>query len=377
MPDLDDETVDHPVGGNGAPRCQRAGTPVTGRTLASVAAAAVAMLVLCAGLLSAATGGLGAGPCTPAEDTGSPASPAATPSPPPGGHPRIGRWDPTQVGNAAIIIAVGAQRGVPARGWVIALATAMQESSLRNLSGGDRDSIGLFQQRPSQGWGTPAQLLDPVYASTKFYTKLMTVPGWQTMPLAQAAQAVQNSADGSLYADDEADAHTVVQRLTGVDGTQDCDVAVGPQGWVAPVKARIVSGYRPPDRPNHQGVDLGAARGTNIHAAAAGTVTIAECNVKPASHGCDRNGHPRDVKGCGWYVQLDHGAGVSTVYCHMLRKPTVAVGQRVTAGQTIGVVGSSGNSSGDHLHYEVLVSGVASDPVAWMRAREAPLGLSG
>jgi murein DD-endopeptidase MepM/ murein hydrolase activator NlpD len=341
----------------------------------SAAVAAVIMFIACAAIGTIALGGRAANGCAPTQTTSS--SPNASPvgARPPGGYPRIGRWDPTQVGNAAIIITVGARRGVPARGWVIAVATAMQESSLQNLPGGDRDSVGLFQQRPSQGWGTPAQLLDPIYAATKFYAKLATIPGWQTMPLAEAAQAVQNSGDGSLYADDEADARTVVQRLTGIAGTPNCDVAVGPRGWVAPVNARIVSGYRTPDRPNHQGVDLGAARGTNIHAAAAGTVTIAECNVKPASHGCDRNGNT-EIKGCGWYVQLDHGAGVSTVYCHMLRKPSVAVGQRVTAGQKLGIVGSSGNSSGDHLHYEVLVHGVATDPVVWMRAREAPLGIA-
>ncbi|HKH50395.1 MAG TPA: M23 family metallopeptidase [Mycobacterium sp.] len=344
------------------------------RTISITAAvAAVIMFIVCAAIGTIALGGQAAIDCAPAQTTSSLPSASHVTARPPGGYPRIGRWDPTQVGNAATIITVGARRGVPARGWVIAVATAMQESSLQNLSDGDRDSVGLFQQRPSQGWGTPTQLQDLIYASTRFYAKLVTVAGWQTMPLAEAAQSVQNSGDGGLYADDETDARTVVQRLTGTAGTQDCDVAVGPQGWVAPVKARIVSGYRTPDRPNHQGVDLGAARGTNIHAAAAGAVTIAECNVKPASHGCDRDGST-EIKGCGWYVQLDHGAGVGTVYCHMLRRPSVAVGQRVAAGQTIGIVGSSGNSSGDHLHYEVLVHGVETDPVAWMRSREAPLG---
>jgi len=352
---------------------------VTGRALASVAAAVIAVVVTCAALLAAATGEPHGGGCVPADGHASTRAPIWTPTAsvsPPGGYPRIGRWDPTQVGNAATIIAVGAQRGVPARGWVIAVATAMQESSLRNLPGGDRDSVGLFQQRPSQGWGTPAQLLDPVYAASKFYAKLVTISGWQTMPLTEAAQAVQNSGTPDDYADDEPDARTIVERLTGLTGLPGCATAVGPQGWVAPVRARIVSGFRPPDRPNHQGVDLGAARGTEIHAAAAGTVTVVECNVRPASHGCDRDGS-RKIKGCGWYVGIAHGAGITTWYCHMLHRPTVAVGQTVAAGHVIGVVGSSGNSSGDHLHYEVLINGVPTDPAAWMRAREAPLGLTG
>ncbi|MFE2426854.1 C40 family peptidase [Streptomyces sp. NPDC059373] len=105
-----------------------------------------------------------------------------------------------QIPNAKTIVATGIALNVPAKGRVVALATALQESGLRNLSYGDRDSLGLFQQRPSQGWGTAAQILDPVYASTQFYTHLMAVDGWQQLTVAQAAQAVQRSADGSLYA---------------------------------------------------------------------------------------------------------------------------------------------------------------------------------
>jgi hypothetical protein len=78
-----------------------------------------------------------------------------------------------QVGNARTIAQVGYERGLPERAVVIALATAMQESRLRNLDYGDRDSLGLFQQRPSQGWGTPAQVQDPVYAAGKFYDGLV------------------------------------------------------------------------------------------------------------------------------------------------------------------------------------------------------------
>lgn len=139
-------------------------------------------------------------------------SPGAIPvvTAPSGGWAAVGGFDAEQVGNAATIVAVGAQVGGPVRGWVIAVATAIQESDLRNLPGGDRDSIGLFQQRPSQGWGTPAQLHDPVYAATKFYQKLQTIHGWQTMPLTEAAQAVQRSATPGAYAQHEPSATMLV-----------------------------------------------------------------------------------------------------------------------------------------------------------------------
>ncbi|OEV04038.1 hypothetical protein AN219_37405 [Streptomyces nanshensis] len=105
-----------------------------------------------------------------------------------------------QIPHARTIVATGISLKVPERGQRIALATAMQESRLHNLPSGDRDSLGLFQQRPSQGWGTPQQLRDPVYASTKFYKALLSVDGWQQMTLAQAAQAVQKSAFPEAYA---------------------------------------------------------------------------------------------------------------------------------------------------------------------------------
>ena len=125
--------------------------------------------------------------CTP--------GPAASAAP-----PALEGWSDEQVAHARLIVAIGTERGVPSRGQVIAVATALQESRLRNLRGGDRDSIGLFQQRPSQGWGTPAQLADPAYQTRKFYDKLLTVDGWQAMRLTEAAQTVQVSAYPEAYA---------------------------------------------------------------------------------------------------------------------------------------------------------------------------------
>ncbi|MEU9155083.1 C40 family peptidase [Streptomyces sp. NPDC048417] len=105
-----------------------------------------------------------------------------------------------QIPNAATIVATGLSLDVPTKGQIIALATAMQESRLRNLNYGDRDSLGMFQQRPSQGWGTAQQIRDPVYASEQFYKHLLKVAGWQQMTVTQAAQAVQKSALPNAYA---------------------------------------------------------------------------------------------------------------------------------------------------------------------------------
>ncbi|WP_373312198.1 hypothetical protein [Asanoa siamensis] len=107
--------------------------------------------------------------------------------------------DAAQMANAATITAVGVRRKMPERAVVVALATAFQESKLENLPGGDRDSLGLFQQRPSQGWGTPEQIRDPRYAAGKFYAGLKKVRGWQDMRVTDAAQAVQRSAFPEAY----------------------------------------------------------------------------------------------------------------------------------------------------------------------------------
>jgi hypothetical protein len=107
--------------------------------------------------------------------------------------------------------------GLPPRAWIIALATAMQESTLHNYGNlgdsNDHDSLGLFQQRPTSGWGTPAELQNPTYAATAFYKALVQVPNWDKLPLTQAAQAVQVSAFPDHYAKWEAQAGDVVQAF--------------------------------------------------------------------------------------------------------------------------------------------------------------------
>ncbi len=129
-----------------------------------------------------------------------------------------GLSDPAeQVPNAIAIEVTGEQMEVPRRGREIALATALQESGLRNLDYGDRDSVGLFQQRPSQGWGSVEQLMDPVYAATRFYDALLEVPGWQELPLTEAAQAVQRSAYPNAYARWEPLASALQRAVTGLE----------------------------------------------------------------------------------------------------------------------------------------------------------------
>jgi len=299
-----------------------------------------------------------------------------------------------QLQNAATIIGVGQQMKVPPRGWVIALATALQESLLHNYTvATDHDSVGLFQQRPSSGWGnasagatdtrTPAQrLADPKYASAKFYEKLLRMPNWTSRRLAEVAQAVQISAFPERYARWEPFATLLVNRITkgaanGVVATEGDPIRcpapgqITGAGWTVPALGQVGSGFRTPERPGHAGVDLIVPRYTVIHAASAGIVVTSKCNASTGN--CDVDGSPA-VKGCGWYVEIAHTTGLTTRYCHMVTRPLVTVGQSVAAGQPLGRVGSSGNSSGPHLHFETRVNGDAVNPVSFMAARGAPLG---
>ncbi len=134
----------------------------------------------------------------------------------------------SQMDNAFIIVEVGREMQLPLRAYVVALATALQESNLRNLAnsgvaeslrcphegvGHDHDSVGLFQQRPSMGWGTVAQLMDPAQAAARFYTRLIRVPGWTSMSVTSAAQAVQRSAFPDAYAKHASRAQTIAEGM--------------------------------------------------------------------------------------------------------------------------------------------------------------------
>ncbi len=126
---------------------------------------------------------------------------------------------PEQMSNAKAIVDTGKAMGLPPRAWVIAVATSLQESNLKNLGHlGDRndhDSQGLFQQRPSSGWGTVAQITNPNYAATAFYNALLEVNGWDSIPLTRAAQKVQVSAYPDHYAKHEIQAGNIVAALHG------------------------------------------------------------------------------------------------------------------------------------------------------------------
>jgi hypothetical protein len=120
-----------------------------------------------------------------------------------------------QAENAATIGGVGYAEGMPDHAVTVAIATALQESRLQNLAGGDRDSAGLFQQRPSQGWGTYAQVTDPVFAAQAFYRALRKLPDWQDVTVTEAAQLVQRSAAPQAYAQWEDQARAIAVALTG------------------------------------------------------------------------------------------------------------------------------------------------------------------
>ena len=127
-------------------------------------------------------------------------------------------YDLDQMQNASTIAAVGIKLGVPTFGIQVAEATALQESKLNNLTGGDRDSLGLFQQRPSEGWGTAAEIMDTTYSSTAFYDALLKVSNWQSLPLTEAAQDVQHSAYPDAYANHEQEAGVLAAVFTGTAG---------------------------------------------------------------------------------------------------------------------------------------------------------------
>ncbi|BCT76892.1 hypothetical protein SCMU_27340 [Sinomonas cyclohexanicum] len=150
-----------------------------------------------------------------------------------------------QTANASLIAAISVRRGLPARAATIALATAMQESKLRNINYGHADSLGLFQQRPSQGWGTAAQIMDPVYATNAFYDGLVKVPGYESLPITDAAQAVQRSGYPEAYAQHEDMGRAFASALTGLSqAALTCTLrAPDAAGDPAQVKSQLTIAY--------------------------------------------------------------------------------------------------------------------------------------
>ncbi|CAL9583567.1 hypothetical protein SUDANB140_05090 [Streptomyces sp. enrichment culture] len=157
-------------------------------------------------------------------------------------------FTPEQAVNAATITAVGTARKLPERAVAIALTTALQESALRNLNHGDKDSLGLFQQRPMWGWGTPEQIMDPAYSAGQFYDHLVKVPDYLDLSLTEAAQSVQRSGHPYAYAKHEADALLLSGALTGrsaatltCDGPPETSRVQGPEA----VRAALVRDFGP------------------------------------------------------------------------------------------------------------------------------------
>lgn len=179
--------------------------------------------------------------------------------------------DPVQMANAATITAVGVRRGMPEQAVVIALATALQESKLENRDDGDRDSIGLFQQRPSQGWGSADKIKDPRYAADKFYSALKRVKGYQKMRVTDAAQQVQRSAYPNAYQKWADEAEVLARALTGKAASAvACTVTGAPAMRGAAATAALMSGLR---------LDWGSGLPSAAAAAQAAGLTVAVTSV--------------------------------------------------------------------------------------------------
>lgn len=311
----------------------------------------------------------------------------------------------TQLTHAATIITIGGGiEGVGRPGITIALMAALTESTLRMLAntsaypesgnypndgnGSDHDSLGLFQMRPQSGWGTVAELMDPQYQTRAFFggptgpnypspRGLLDIPGWQQMDPGEAAQAVEVSAYPDRYRNYEPVAEAILAALTsgrGEAGPANVVLAAGPVAQSARVVFPLPEGtwvltseFGPRIHPIkgepsfHTGTDFAAPDGTPILAAADGTVTVAEFSG-----------------GYGGLIVIEHqidGQSVATAYAHMWEHGIhVSRGDRVVAGQHIGDVGSSGNSTGPHLHFEVRpggTSGEAVDAAKWLNDHNA------
>lgn len=263
--------------------------------------------------------------------------------------------------NAAIIIAVGRQKELSEHSVAIGVATALQESGLLNLKYGDRDSLGLFQQRPSVGsWGAPEEILDPVHAAGAFFDALLNVPDRDEMSMMDAAIAVQVPDPAAYRSTWQWD--VIATQL--VEGTPDSgDTCVG---WRVPLDSgyTFVQDYGPRIDPFtgkpafHHGVDLSISEGTPIYAAHSGVVAFAGPNG-----------------GLGNFVKLDNGGNVGTGYGHMvLIAPGIESGVHVNTGDLLGYVGTTGRSTGFHLHFEVYVNGEGVDPEQFMHDLGLELG---
>ncbi|MFF2205997.1 M23 family metallopeptidase [Streptomyces sp. NPDC058145] len=289
----------------------------------------------------------------------------------PQGKQQSVNWTQEQKRNASVITNVARSRGLPPRAAVIGVATAIQESMLKNIHHGDHDSQGLFQQRPSQGWGTLAQVTDPIHASNSFFERLANVDKWQTKPLTQTAQNVQRSGFPDAYAKWEKAAGELVAKSWGkkavLTTTSGCDAvenaahstdAKNNGAWALPVEnSRVTTPYRSGggmwSSGHHTGIDFPVTTGTRVQAVGTGTV------VEAGWGGAYGNN-----------LVIKMSDGKYTQYAH-LSKITVSTGQTLKARQQIGLSGATGNVTGPHLHFEARTGpayGSDIDPSAYLRS---------
>lgn len=345
---------------------------------------AAALFLLPAGCLLAEPAVFGAPPAQACTGTGAAAVGVST-GPLPAA---VAGYSGDQLANAAAIMQAAKDKGLDQRAQTIGVMTAMGESALHEIAYGDiagPDSRGLFQQRDP--WGPLSVRMDPYGSAVMFLTGgqggqagLDDIPGWEQLTPTAAAHAVQRNADPNYYTKYWDPAVAVVAALAGVPvtvtpgaGDQTCTapgagVPVGSGGWVKPTVGVLTSGFAARINPvtgvleHHNGQDIAAACGTPIWAAHDGDVIKAGPSA-----------------GFGDAIFIDHGVvdghAIITWYGHEFPDGIeVHVGDHVTAGQEIGRVGSNGQSTGCHDHFEVHVDGVPVDPVPFMAAHGAPLG---
>lgn len=317
-----------------------------------------------------------------------------------------GGFTAEQLQNAAVILQVGEERGVPARAQAITVMTALGESGMRNLNYGDdrfgvrnpdgslTSSIGMFQEQ--KWYGTVEERLDPVQSSGRFYDRLLAVTGWETLEPTIAAHKAQRNADPYHYQKYWDQALEVMQLVSGADkedlaglsrsiqgaaAAAPCmsgsigQAAVGIGGWANPAVGTKASGFGPRNTgiagasTYHLGQDIAASCGTQVYAAAAGRVVISGATGW----------------GTGNTIRIEHGMGLDSTYGHLLTGTNlVHVGQTVQAGQQIASMGGdsridpagAGTSSGCHLHYEVRMNGEAVDPEPFMAGQGVTLGVA-
>lgn len=303
------------------------------------------------------------------DETGEACSPVAGVSTASGVGGDVAGYSGVQLQNASAIIDAGADMGLSVRDQTIAVMTAMGESSLQVLDYGDLagpDSRGLFQQRDS--WGPLEVRMDPYGSAQLFYERLIGVEHRDVLQPTIAAHRVQRNADPQHYAPYYAPAVEVVTALTGGEAPALCGPGLPGEvigGYAIPADGEITSSYGPrpiietpagPTFPFHYGTDISAACDSPVWATAAGTVTsVAE----------DQFG--------AWIITVAHTTSLVTRYVHSEGDEIwVRPGDEVDAGEHIADVGTSGLSTGCHLHFEVLVEGTNVNPVLWMRAVGLP-----